>query len=155
MKSQIEIKTVVTLLIALCALAPTSAARQGPEPNKCTTAGLAKLSSKQMRSRLKHTQAIDPPCCGRNFDLKGTVVLEVVVGENGDVTCVDLVSGDPMVVTSTIQSIAKWRFQPRAEKGQHVAYYGHLAIKFHATERTVTFKVVNESKKTESTPTTH
>jgi len=109
MKSRIEMKTVVTLLIALCAWALTSiasaTARQGPEPNKCSTAGLVELSAKQMRSRLKHTQAIDPPCCGRNFDLKGTIVLLVVAGETGDVTCVELVSGDPMVVTSTIQSV--------------------------------------------------
>jgi outer membrane biosynthesis protein TonB len=157
MKSRSEMKPLVTLLITLYAWALTASAstRQMPEPNKCSTAGLVELSAKQMRSRLKHIQAIDPPCCSRNLDLKGTIVLLVVTGETGDVTCVELVSGDPVVVTSTIQSVAKWRFQPQIENGQRRAFYGHLAIKFHATERAVTFKVTDEPTNAKSTPTPH
>jgi outer membrane biosynthesis protein TonB len=159
MKSRIKMKPVLTLFILLCAWVLTSAANaatnQGTEPNKCSTVGFAELSGKDMRSRLKHTQSIDPPCCGRNLDLKGTIVLLVVVGETGDVTCIELVSGDPMIVNSAIHSVATWKFQPQVAKGQSRAFYGRLSIKFHATEQAVTFKVTTEPSKVQSTPTTH
>jgi TonB family protein len=152
-------KPVVTIFIFLCAWVLTSAAsatkNQGTEPNKCSTTGLAEHSAKDMRSRLKHTQPIDPPCCGRNLDLKGTIVLLVVVGETGDVICVELVSGDPMIADSAVHSVAKWKFQPHVAKGQPSAFYGRVSIRFHATERAVTFKVTDEPPKAQSTPTTH
>ena len=159
MKNRIKMKPVLTLFIFLCARVLASAAsattNQGTESNKCSTIGSAELSGKDMRSRLRHTQSIDPPCCGRNLDLKGTIVLLVVVGETGDVTCIELLSGDPMIVTSAIHSVAKWKFQPYLAKGQSRSFYGRLSIKFHATERAVTFKVTNEPPKVQSTPTTH
>ena len=146
MKSRIEGKSAAMafILLGVSALVSDASTKtsQAAEANKCSTAGLVELSAKQMRSRVKHTQVIDPPCCGRNLDLKGTIVVLVVAGRTGEVTCVELVSGDPMLVTSTIQSVAKWRFRPEVENGPHRAFYGHLAIKFHATERAVTFKVV-------------
>ena len=158
MKNRIEGKSAVIALILLAALALTSAAsttNQATEPSKCSITGLQELSTKNIKSKLRQTQSIDPPCCGRNLNLKGTMVLLVVVGETGDVSCVELVSGDPMIVNSAIRSVAKWRFKPYPTRGQPRAFYGHLAIKFHATERTVTFKVIDQSPTTPSTPTMH
>jgi outer membrane biosynthesis protein TonB len=158
MKSKIEGKSAMMALILLGALALTSAAstttNQATEPSKCSITGLQELPTKSMRSKLRQTQSIDPPCCGRNLNLKGTIVLLVVVGEFGDVSCVELVSGDPMIVNSAIRSVAKWRFKPYPASGQPRTFYGRLAIKFHATERTVTFKVIDQSPTTPSTPTT-
>ncbi len=157
MKSRTEERSAVMALILLGALALTSAAstttNQATEPSKCSITGLQELSTKNMRSKLRQTQSIDPPCCGRNLNLKGTIVLLVVVRESGDVSCVELVSGDPMIVNSAIRSVAKWRFKPYPTRGQPRAFYGRLAIKFHATERTVTFKVIDHSPTTPPTPT--
>jgi outer membrane biosynthesis protein TonB len=144
MKSRIEGKSAVMALILLGAFGVTSVAstatNQATEPSKCSIAGLQELSTKNMRSKLRQTQSIDPPCCGRNLNVKGTIVLLVVVGESGDVSCVELVSGDPMIVNSAIRSVARWRFKPYRSRGQPRIFYGRLAIKFHATELTVTFK---------------
>jgi outer membrane biosynthesis protein TonB len=158
MKSRIEEKSAAMALILLGGWALTSAAstttNQVTEPSKCSITGLQELSTKNMRSKLRQIQSIDPPCCGRNLNLKGTMVLLVVVGETGGVSCVELVSGEPMIVNSAIRSVGKWRFKPYPTRGQPRAFYGRLAIKFHATERTVTFKVIDQSPMTPSTPST-
>jgi len=70
-------------------------------------------------------------------------VLQVTVSETGDTTCAELVSGNPMVVGSAIRSVQKWKFLPLVTKRLHKAYYGRLAIKFHATETAVKFKVID------------
>jgi len=131
-----------------------TAANQATEPTKCSTTGLQELSTKEMRSKLTHTQSIETPCCGRNLNLKGTLVLLVGVGETGDVSCVELVSGHPMIVDSAIRSVAKWRFKPYRAAGQAKTFYGRLAIRFRATDRAVVFKVIDEAPATLSTPTT-
>ena len=157
MKRKIDMKLVTvifTLLMAWVATSTAATTNQSAEPNKCSTAGLQEVSPKDMKSKLRHTQSIDPPCCDRNLNLKGTLVFLVVIGERGDVTCVELVSGDPMIVNSAIHSVTKWRFQPDAVKGQPRAFYGRLAIKFHATERDVSFKVTDQLPKEPPTHTT-
>lgn len=145
MKNRIKMNLILMLFVFVYTWTSPAArtTNQNTEQGKCSTVGLEKLSSKDMRSRLKRSQPIDAPCCGRNLDLKGTIVLLVAVGETGDTTCVELVSGSPMIANSTIHSVAKWKFQPLA-KGHTKPFYGHLAIKFHATERAVTFKVIDE-----------
>jgi outer membrane biosynthesis protein TonB len=157
MKSRIEMKPIAVVFILLYVWTLTSIANttaNATEPTKCSTTGLQELSTKEMRSKLTHTQSIEPPCCGRNLKLNGTLVLLVVVGEAGDVSCVELVSGDPMIVDSAIRSVAKWRFKPYRAAGQAKTFYGRLAIRFRATDRAVVFKVIDQGPATPSTPTT-
>ena len=103
--------------------------------------GLKELSSKGMRSQLRHTTPLAPPCCAGTLDLTGTVVLDVSVSADGDTTCVDQVSGNPLILTSAIHSVSTWKFEPYLTNGQRVPFHEKVVIKFHATERVVTFKV--------------
>jgi hypothetical protein len=146
MRSRIEKKPILASFIFLCAWALLSAASSGSqstEPGKCSTLRLKELSSKEIRSRLRHTQPIDPPCCSGTLDLKGTVILDISVSANGDTTCVELISGHPLILTSAIHSVSGWRFEPYSTRGQREPFHGKLAIKFHATERAVSYKVVD------------
>ena len=145
MKSRIEKNRILTFFFFLCACALLSAASPGSQSNelgKCSTLGLNELTSKEIRSRLRHTEPIDPPCCSGTLDLKGTVILDISVSADGDISCVEQISGHPLILTSVIHSVSGWRFKPYSTQGQRVPFHGKLAIKFHATERAVSYKVV-------------
>jgi outer membrane biosynthesis protein TonB len=114
------------------------------ESTTCSLVGLKEFSAKEMKSRLRHTSVFDPPCCAGTLNLKGRLVLDVSVGADGGVMCVDQISGHPLVLTSAIHSISGWKFEPYLENGQSKPFHGRLAIKFHATEQVVTFKVIDE-----------
>lgn len=136
-------------------LSAVSYGNQSGESTKCSVLGLKELSSKETRSRLRHTRPIDPPCCAGILNLKGTLVLDVSVSADGDVTCIDQISRHPLILTSAVHSVSGWKFEPYSVDGQRKPFHGKLAIKFQATERLVTFKVVDEPSTMPSTPTTH
>jgi TonB-like protein len=141
-----EMKRLVFIALA-CGVPLFSAASYGnhaAESAKCATIGLKELSAKEMKSRLRHTRPFDPPCCAETLNLKGTVVLDVSVSEDGNANCVEQISGHPLILTSAVHSVSGWKFEPYLADGQRKPFHGKLAIKFHATERVVTFKVVDE-----------
>jgi len=116
---------------------------QAAETTKCSSLGSEELSSRELRLRLLHTAPLDPPCCAEKANLKGTIILQVTVSENGDISCVDQISGHPIIVTSAIHSVSKWKFKPYVAQGQRKPFHGKLAVKFRATERAVSFKVID------------
>jgi hypothetical protein len=82
------------------------------------------------------------------------MLLDVSVSADGDATCVDQISGHPLILTSAVHSVSGWKFEPYSADGQRKPFHGKLAIKFHATERVVTFKVIDEPTMIPSTLTT-
>jgi TonB family protein len=74
--------------------------------------------------------------------ISGTVVVAISVDPNGTVTCVQVVSGHPLIVGVTIDSIRKWKFRPYVSKGVKKSFCGQIAIRFQANEYGVKYKMV-------------
>ncbi|HET6933106.1 MAG TPA: energy transducer TonB [Candidatus Acidoferrum sp.] len=152
-----EINVLVFLAVACLGVlfSSFSYGNQSAESTKCSVIGMKEFSPKEMRARLRHTQPFDPPCCSGTLNLKGTVVLDVSVGPDGDVTCIDQVSGHPLILTSAMHSVSGWKFQAYSAGEQRRPFHGKLVIKFHATEGAVAFKVIDEPRQVQSMTTTH
>jgi hypothetical protein len=56
------------------------------------------------------------------------------------VTCLELVSGHPVMISTTTQSIGLWRFRPYFADGKKKEFYGR--IKYEAIERGLTYQVI-------------
>jgi len=74
--------------------------------------------------------------------INGTIVLEISVDSKGDVTCVQVVSGHPLIVGVAIDSVRKWRFQVYASKGIKKSFCGKVALRFQANEHRVRYRVI-------------
>ena len=154
MKIKTEVRSVFVFVSVICSFslfASPSIRCQDNSSGQCASPGLEQLTSPDFHARLRQTAPIDPPCCARNLNLRGTLVVKIEVGETGDTTCAEYLSGDPLLATPAIRSVRNWKFKPYTIQGHARAFSGQLAIKFHAIERTVTFRVVEAT----STPTTH
>ena len=110
-------------------------------PNCCTSSA-EKLSPKQVNTLLDKTEPIQGLCLGHNLHIKGTIILAIVVDANGEVTCVTVVSGHPLIIGTAIDSVRRWKFRPYTVNGLKKSFCGKVALRYEATEYTVKYALV-------------
>lgn len=71
------------------------------------------------------------PEIAREARVQGPVVLKAVIAKDGTVQHLQLVSGNPMLVTSAIDAVKEWRFRPYLLNGQPVGIETTITINFH------------------------
>ena len=108
----------------------------------CCEPESAKLSQAQTKALVKKTEPINPPCCADMLHINGTIVLEISVDPGGDVTCVQMVSGHPLIIGVAIDSLKRWKFQPYSSKGTQRSFCGQVALRFRANEHGVKYKIL-------------
>jgi hypothetical protein len=135
--------TVWTVIYAALLFPTSGYGKQNTDTATCPSAGLTFLSTKKMKSRVRHTLPIDPPCCAKDLILTGTLILEITIDEEGNPTCAKAVVGNPLIIGSAIHSVSGWKFKPYTEDGQRKSFHGQLAISYRASERDVTFKLTD------------
>ena len=91
---------------------------------------------------MKKTEPIQAPCCADMLHISGTVVLVILVDPQGNVVCVQRVSGHPLIIGVAIDSVRRWKFEPYASKGVKKGFCGQLALCFQANEHAVKCKIV-------------
>jgi TonB family protein len=62
--------------------------------------------------------------------VQGTVMLDVVVGRDGQVESVSLVEGNARLLASAAEAVGKWRFTPLIRNGQSVRFKSHITLHF-------------------------
>jgi len=87
-----------------------------------------------MKIRLRHTEPILQPSVGHEIRVKGVVVLVVGFSASGEVTCIQLVSGHPLLVPGVMESVKKWKFQPFVDAPQSKTVCGTLVLSLSTTE---------------------
>ena len=111
-------------------------------PLACCERESEKLSQRQVRTLVEKTGPIQAPCCADMLRINGTIILAITVDPKGNVTCVQVVSGHPLIVGVAIDSVRQWKFRPYALKGVAKAFCGEIALRFRANEYGVRYKVV-------------
>jgi len=110
-------------------------------PNCCTSSA-EKLSPKQVNTLLEKTEPIKGLCLGHNLHMKGAIVLAIVVDANGEVTCVTVVSGHPLIVGAAIDSVRPWKFRPYAANGLKKSFCGKVTLRYEATDCATKYEVI-------------
>jgi hypothetical protein len=116
-------------LIALCGLALGQTKFKAP----CEYAGellhesqgrIMLVTSDEMKARATFKQDISGPI--RQWDIKGTAIVDVLVAPDGHVLCTKSLTGHPMVRKSVEDALRKWKFSPAEMDGKQVAYVGRM-----------------------------
>jgi TonB family protein len=77
-----------------------------------------------------HTvQPAYPQCKG--VGVRGTVRLWVVIGTDGSVRALDVVSGHPLLISSAVNAVRQWVYSPVLIDGQPVEVESCVDIYFH------------------------
>jgi len=56
------------------------------------------------------------------------LVFKIRTDENGNVACVRVISGHPIMLAAAIESLKNWKFQPKKINGRGVLFYGTLVV---------------------------
>jgi TonB family protein len=91
---------------------------------------------------VKQTAPIHAPCCADMLHISGTVVLAISVDPQGNVACVQSLSGHPLIIGVAIDSVRQWKFEPYTSQGVKKTFCGQIALRFQANEYGVKYKII-------------
>lgn len=90
------------------------------------------LNTDAMKKRATHKE--DLPGLVRQIDGRSLVIVDVLVGPDGDVVCAKALSGSQIFAEPTRRALALWKFKPEQQNGAHVAYLGRMEFFLCNTE---------------------
>ena len=70
------------------------------------------------------------PAAAKANHIQGEVILEVVIGKEGTVTDVQLVSGQPELASAAIDAVRQWRYRPYQYLGRPVEIHTKVQVNF-------------------------
>ncbi len=112
---------------SLAAVAPPPAA--APERPK----GPIRISSGMKEPRLLSSPPLEYSPIARTARVQGTVTLEAIIDERGNVTEVRALSGPALLFQSAIKAVAGRKYEPTYLDGQPVAIRLDVTVNFHLT----------------------
>ena len=102
-----------------------------PEPTKKSTEKRPlKLSEPVIQAQL--ISRIEPryPPLARQLHLSGTVVLHAIIGRDGNINGLEVVSGSPYFVQAALDAVRQWRYRPTLLDGDPVEVETTITVLF-------------------------
>jgi hypothetical protein len=112
--------TIQTVWVVSLLLAPTAVLGQveynsqiHESTESCGQTYQIKLSPAQTKARIRHMRPISSPLLYRSVRITNAVLsLNVGIDQDGAVSCIQVLSGHPIIIGAAIDSIKTWTFQP-------------------------------------------
>jgi periplasmic protein TonB len=112
-------------------LGASLAAVPPPPPAAARPKGPIRISSGMREPRLISAPPVEYSPIARQAHVEGTVLLEAIIDEHGDVTQVRAISGPALLFSSAIKAVAGRRYEPTILDGQPVAIRLDVTVNFH------------------------
>lgn len=74
------------------------------------------------------------PVLARSARIQGPVVVDMTIGEDGEVASLQYIAGHPLLVPYAIDALRQWRFRPRLVYGSPVAITKRYVVNFEPCE---------------------
>ncbi len=97
-----------------------------PTPNKRPL----QVGGGVMEARLVHRVQPEYPMSARILHLAGTVELEAIIGTDGSIRQLEVLSGNPILARAAREAVQQWRYQPTRLNGQAVEVETHITVTF-------------------------
>ena len=73
------------------------------------------------RPRLIYSIQPDYPLLARQAQVQGTVSIDAVIDEDGNVVEAHAISGSPLLIPAALQAVAKWKYEPSYLNGMPIS----------------------------------
>jgi protein TonB len=90
-----------------------------PPPPKAAVTRTRVGGAVQAAKLVNRVQPVYPPLA-RQTRISGTVKLHAIIGKDGAVTQLQVLSGHPLLVQSALDAVKQWRYQPTLLNGEPV-----------------------------------
>jgi TonB family protein len=103
-----------------------SAATASLPANAAERERLTAVSAPELRQSIDTTY----PLLGQHMRVQGSVVLQAVVGADGTIENLSVLSGPAILATAAQQAVRQWRFKPYLQNGQPVETKTRITVNF-------------------------
>ena len=87
-----------------------------------------------MAGQLIHQVQPSYPEIARNMHLSGTVRLEAVIGTDGAIRDLEILSGNPILTRPAVEAVRQWRYRPTLLNGAPVEVETYVTVNFVLSE---------------------
>ena len=101
----------------------------GPPPAPTPTIHTFRTSSILEGSLIRRVQPAYPPLA-RSVRVQGAVVLAALIGKEGTIENLRLISGHPMLVPAAIAAVSQWRYRPYILNGEAIEVETQITVNF-------------------------
>jgi periplasmic protein TonB len=108
----------------------TSIVRSIPPAMPKIAAQKVRVSSGVAQGLLVHQVTPQYPQLARQARIQGTVVLQAVIGKDGTVQNLHVLSGHPMLVQAAMDAVRQWRYKPYYLNGEPVEVDTQINVNF-------------------------
>jgi len=102
-----------------------------PPPAAVRPKGPIRISSGMKEPRLISAPPVVYSPIARTAHVQGTVLLDAVIDEQGNVTQVRVISGPPLLLASALKAVSERKYEPTILDGQPVAIRLNVTVEFH------------------------
>jgi len=114
-------------------------------PDTCWQAEAVQLSAAQTKSLLRYTTPVNSPLLWNSMRMTNAIlVFKIRTDEDGNIACLRVVSGHPIIIAGAIESVKNWKFRPKKVDGQGRSIYGTLVLRISCCKQGIESKVLNE-----------
>jgi periplasmic protein TonB len=114
--------------IGVPGLLPTTATVVMPAPPK-PIVSVIRISHMDVGSLLHRVEPAYPPLA-RAAHIQGTVMMSALIGKNGAIENLRVLSGHPMLTTAAIEAVRQWRYRPYILNGEPVEVETQITVNF-------------------------
>jgi len=108
----------------------TNLVRTVPATLPKVAAQKVRVSSGVAQGLLVHQIAPQYPPLARQARIQGTVVLQAVIGKDGTVQGLHVISGHPMLTQAAMEAVKQWRYRPYSLNGEPVEVDTQINVNF-------------------------
>jgi protein TonB len=108
----------------------TGTAVPSPPPQPQPTKRIVRVGS--LLKAPRQTYSIDPeyPTLALETHIRGTVVVEAVIDEKGNVVQARVVSGHPLLIGAALKAVQQWKYEPTSLNGQPISVVMQVQVHF-------------------------
>ncbi|HTR67491.1 MAG TPA: energy transducer TonB [Terriglobales bacterium] len=86
--------------------------------------------SRMSEGSLIHQVQPEYPPIAKSAGIQGIVVLQAVIGRDGGIEHLQVVSGHPVLVPAAVRAVEQWRYRPYILNGEAVEVQTQITVKF-------------------------
>jgi periplasmic protein TonB len=101
-----------------------------PPPPRAAARRIVRIGSNLKAPRQTFSVQPDYPVLAKQEHISGTVVVNAVIDEHGNVVQAHIVSGHPLLMTAALNAVLQWKYEPTLLNGTPVAIEMEVTVHF-------------------------
>lgn len=112
-------------------LTKSEASTPSIDPTQVTATNRVRISSGVAEGILRHKVEPSYPELAKISHVQGDVVLGVVIGRDGNLRQMELISGHPILMLAAMDAVRQWQYRPYLLNNEPIEVETTVVIKFH------------------------